>query len=163
MTRPVRLEVPSWLACLRERGRSETGEGALAPDLHTLPPAQPAAYLPAMSASPGGRRAKALLLLLVLLVGGFGLPVTDAIVFHSTAGAPVSTQEVVSAGHEAGPAHLLGCAVWSSPAASTGLPGMPPAPVAILLPSPERPTLCLAVLTTQTSHTLAFPRAPPTV
>jgi hypothetical protein len=116
-----------------------------------------------MSASSGGRRAKALLLLLVLLVGGFGLPVTDAIVFHSTAGAPVSTREVLSARHEAGPAHLLGCAVWSSPATSTGLPGVPLASVATLLRSPEPPSLSSAVLTTQTSHTLAFSRAPPTV
>ena len=116
-----------------------------------------------MSASPGRLRVKALLLLIILLDGGFGLPIVDAVVFHSTAGASASTREGVSAGHALGPGHLLGCAVWSSPATSTGLPGVPPAPVATLLRSPEPAPLSPAVLITQTSLTLACSRAPPTV
>jgi hypothetical protein len=116
-----------------------------------------------MSASPGRLRAKALLLLLVLLVGGFGLPITDALVFHSAVGAPVSTRDGLSSGHDAGPAHLLGCAVWSSPATSTGLPGVPLQPVASLPRSPEPHPQSPAVFAAQTDRTLALPRAPPAV
>ena len=116
-----------------------------------------------MSATPGRLRAKALLLLLILLVGGFGLPITDALVFHSTAGAPLSTRDGLSADHDAAPAHLLGCGIWSSPATSTGLPGVPLSPTAALPrsaePHPHSPT----VLPAQTDRTLALPRAPPAV
>jgi hypothetical protein len=116
-----------------------------------------------MPASPGRLRAKALLLLLILLVGGFGLPITDAVVFHSAAGAPATTRDGLSACHDAGPAHLLGCAVWSSPATSTGLPGVPLSPVASLSSSPEPDPQYPAVFTAQTDRTPALPRAPPAV
>jgi hypothetical protein len=115
-----------------------------------------------MSASSGRLRAKALLLLLVLLVGGFGLPITDALVFHSTAGAPLSPQEELSPGNNSGQAHLLGCAVWSSPATSTGLPSVPLARVVQLSAAPQPQPRPPAGVPTQTDRTLAHSRAPPT-
>lgn len=114
-----------------------------------------------MLRSPGGLRAKALLLLVILLIGGFGLPVTDALVFHSATGAAVPPQDELSGGHDTGKSHLLGCAAWSSPATSTGLPGVP---VALLAPpghSLEPHPLSTAVLSTQNDLSLALSRAPP--
>ena len=114
-----------------------------------------------MSRSPGRQRAKALVLVLVLLVGGFGLPIVDALWFHSTSAGSVSTEVGVSNGHESGASHLLGCAVWSSPATSTGLPCVPATPAVSLAQVREAQLPAFAFLATQFHHTLALPRAPP--
>lgn len=114
-----------------------------------------------MSRSPGRLRAKALLLLLVLLAGGFGLPLTDAMWFHSTSSMSVATEDGVAAAHESGSSHLLGCAVWSSPATSTGLPALTLTPT-ITVAQTARPEPCsLAVFSTRFARTQALPRAPP--
>lgn len=116
-----------------------------------------------MLRSPGRLRAKALVLFLVLLVGGFGLPIVDALWFHSTSNASVSTEVGVGAAHESGTSHLLGCAVWSSPATSTGLPCLPATPtVAVARVSQQLPP-ALTIITTRHDRTLALPRAPPSV
>jgi len=125
------------------------------------PPPNAVPTFPAMSASPGRLRANALALLLVLLVGGFGLPIADALVFHAAVGAPVPSRDAVSAGHQTGPAHLLGCAVWSSPATSTGLPGVPLTPTIALARAPEPHSCFPTARATQTDRTLALSRAPP--
>lgn len=117
----------------------------------------------AMSRSPARMRAKALVLLLVLLVGGFGLPIVDALWFHSTSGAPASTETGIGSAHESGAAHLLGCAVWSSPATSTGLPCVPATPVIALAQLREPALSSHTVLPSQSDRTLALPRAPPSV
>jgi hypothetical protein len=114
-----------------------------------------------MSRSPGRLRAKALLLLLVLLVGGFGLPIVDAMWFHSTSGASVSTEKCIAAAPESATSHLLGCAVWSSPVASTGLPVLPPTPAVTTARAAEPQSASPAVFSTQFARTLALPRAPP--
>jgi hypothetical protein len=116
-----------------------------------------------MSRSPGAVRAKALFLLLILLVGGFGLPIFDGLRFHSKAIAQMAPQDQAGADHDAGRAHLYGCAVWSSPVASTGLPEIT-APTATLAVAPaERPAPPAAVIVIQHGPTLALPRAPPSV
>lgn len=117
----------------------------------------------AMSRSPERMRVKALVLFLVLLVGGFGLPIVDALWFHSTSGAPSSAENGIGSGHESGTDHLLGCAAWSSPATSTGLPCVPATPV--LSPAQLRqPTRTgYTVLPSQSDRSLALPRAPPSV
>ena len=114
-----------------------------------------------MSRSPERLRAKALLLLLLLLAGGFGLPIVDALVFHSATRAPVPTQAGIAGAPESGSAHLLGCAVWSSLATSTGLPCVPLTGSIALARSPEASPLAPADLSTQTDRTLALSRAPP--
>lgn len=114
-----------------------------------------------MSRSPGRLRAKALVLFLVLLVGGFGLPIVDALWFHSTSGTPVSTEVAVGSAHESGTSHLLGCAIWSSPATSTGLPCVPASPTATVAPVREPLRRVLTVFASESDRTLALPRAPP--
>lgn len=116
-----------------------------------------------MSRSPGHLRAKALVLLLVLLVGGFGLPIVDALWFHSTSGTPVSTEVGVGSAHQSGTAHLLGCAVWSSPATSTGLPCIPATPTVAVAQLRESHSPAPTVFFSQSDGTLALPRAPPSV
>ncbi len=116
-----------------------------------------------MFRSPGARRAKALVLLLVLLVGGFGLPIVDGIRFHSKAIAEMAQRDQVAAEHEAGRAHLYGCAVWSSPAASAGLPELGPPATVVAIASTDLPAPASAVTVTQHAPTLALPRAPPSV
>lgn len=143
--------------------RASRGPSVRSPGSAALAPTPTGSYLLPMSRSPGAQRAKALFLLLVLLVGGFGLPIFDGIRFHSKAIAEMATQDQAVADHDAGRAHLYGCAVWSSPAASTGLPefGTPPTTVAVA--STDRPAVPTAVIVTQHGPTLALPRAPPSV
>ena len=114
-----------------------------------------------MSRSPGRLRAKALVLFLVLLVGGFGLPIVDALWFHSTSTATVSTEVGVGGTHGSSTSHLLGCAVWSSPATSTGLPCVPAAPSVESAQAAQPQSPELPVLANQDLHKLALPRAPP--
>jgi hypothetical protein len=116
-----------------------------------------------MSRSPGRLRAKALVLFLVLLVGGFGLPIVDALWFHSTSGTPVSTEVGVGSAHESGTSHLLGCAIWSSPATSTGLPCVPASPAVEVALIREPLPQVLTEFFTRSDRTLALPRAPPSV
>lgn len=114
-----------------------------------------------MPRSPGRLRAKALLLLLVLLVGGFGLPMVDAMWFHSTSRTSVSTDEGIAAAPESGTSHLLGCALWSSPATSTGLPTLRTTPTVTMARAAEPEACSPPVFSTQFARTLALPRAPP--
>lgn len=117
----------------------------------------------AMARTPGRRRAKALVLLIVLLVGGFGLPIVDGLWFHSKAIAQMAAESRVGDNHDSGRAHLFGCAIWSSPAASTGHPAVGSTPnlvlVAVVVPTPS----AVPVFRSQSVPTLALPRAPPSV
>ncbi len=116
-----------------------------------------------MPRSPGRRRANALVLLLVLLVGGFGLPIVDGICFHSAAIAQMDRESHLGTPDDSGRAHMLGCAVWSSPVASAGLPEITPPPVRTLAVGTERVMPPARVVTSQYAPTLALPRAPPSV
>jgi hypothetical protein len=106
-------------------------------------------------------RAKALLLLSVLLMGGFGLPTLDALWFHATIRAPVTSQTALTQAEESGPAHLLGCAVWSSPAASTGLPCVTSSTIGTVTAQVDLPARPGETFRHQTLPTLALPRASP--
>ncbi len=74
------------------------------------------------------RRRSALVLLLALVAGGFGLPVADAVFYHST---PVSTPapatDDISIGTPASSMHFQGCVLWLSALAGSGLTGQAPA------------------------------------
>jgi hypothetical protein len=71
-------------------------------------------------------RAQAILLLLVLMGGGFGLPMMDAVLFHQHGlTAPEDTRSIVSRPLALGTAHALGCALWTTAASGRGLPSFP--------------------------------------
>lgn len=101
-----------------------------------------------------------LLLLLAFLVGGFGLPLADAIIFHSHPGASPVAERILTAGPQAR-SHVQVCSLEQTPATkfaalavAVGLERLPVTtpPVRCLEPglahAPERPTPLL-------------PRAPP--
>ncbi len=116
-----------------------------------------------MARSSGRQRAKALVLLLVLFAGGFGLPIVDGLWFHSKAISHMAAEDQVATTQDSGKAHLLGCAVWSSPAASTGLPEVvdPVVTVAVTIAAPAAhiPAIGLA----RQVPALSLARAPPSV
>lgn len=112
---------------------------------------------------PVRRRASALVLLVVLLVGGFGLPVVDGLWFHSAAIAQMDRDSHVATPDHSGSAHMLGCAVWSSPVASSGLPELGPAPTHAIVVIHEPVVLPTDAVASQAVPTQALPRAPPAV
>jgi hypothetical protein len=116
-----------------------------------------------MSRAPGLRRVHALVLLLVLLVGGFGLPIIDGLCFHSAAIARMDRESHVATPDDSGRAHMLGCAVWSSPVASAGLPELGPPAIRTVAVFTERAVAPARVVSSQSAPTLALPRAPPSV
>lgn len=118
---------------------------------------------PFMFRAPGRRRTNALVLLLVLLVGGFGLPIIDGLCFHSAAIAQMGRESHVATQDDSGRAHMLGCAVWSSPVASAGLPELGPPAIRTVAVLSERLVLPARVASPQSAPTLALPRAPPSV
>ncbi len=116
-----------------------------------------------MARPSGRRRANALVLLLVLLVGGFGLPIVDGLCFHSAAIAQMDRESHVGGPDDSGRAHMLGCAVWSSPVASAGLPELGPPPMHTVAVVTERAVAPARLVVSQAAPTLALPRAPPSV
>lgn len=116
-----------------------------------------------MARPSGRRRANALLLLLVLLVGGFGLPIVDGLCFHSAAIGQVDRESQVATPDDSGRAHMLGCAVWSSPVASAGLPQFGPSSIQAVGMVTERAIVPVQRPASRSAPTLALPRAPPSV
>lgn len=116
-----------------------------------------------MARPAGRRRANALVLLLVLLVGGFGLPIIDGLCFHSAAIAQMDRESHVAIPDDSGRAHMLGCAVWSSPVASAGLPELGPPSIQVASVVTERAIPAARVAPSRPTPTPALPRAPPSV
>jgi hypothetical protein len=115
-----------------------------------------------MHRSPLRLRAQALVLLLTLLAGAFGLPLLDAVMFHSTARASATAApDRLQAGHLTGMAHGLGCAIWTGAASGTGLPGPTPGRATLATRSAECPPTPPFVLSSQTDLSLRHSRAPP--
>lgn len=111
-----------------------------------------------------GARSQALILLLTLLGGAFGLPLLDALAFHSTAQATeAAAPDQLGAGHSTGVAHALGCAVWTSAASGTGLPGALHARTLLGRGSTDCGHRPPSLLHTQTDLSLVRSRAPPRV
>jgi hypothetical protein len=111
---------------------------------------------------PGILRAQALFLSFTLLLGGFGLPLLDAVWFHLTPTAWPDRVEITLEGqHSGGVAHALGCTVLTSAASGRGLP-VPGSPVAPESPQSVGPALDpRSIPITSTDLTLSLPRAPP--
>jgi len=115
-----------------------------------------------MHRSPLRLPAQALVLLLTLLAGAFGLPLLDAAMFHSTARASATAApDRLEAGHTTGVAHGLGCAIWTGAASGTGLPGSTPARATLAARSAECPPAPPFVFFSQADLSLRHSRAPP--
>jgi hypothetical protein len=111
------------------------------------------------------RRLPAFLLLLALLGGGFGLPLADALIYHSST-THLSIASATSATPESavqprsGPAHLLGCVLWLSALTGSGLQSSAPVLRASAVASSLATRVALTVYT-QTDLSLGLSRAPP--
>jgi len=112
--------------------------------------------------STGSLRAQALVLAATLLIGGLGLPLLDAVCFHS---APLATaqheRQALSGPDTPAAAHLLGCAVLTAAVVDRGLPAVCTPPI---VAGPDLPAPYVAVLSippSKTDHTLSQSRAPP--
>ncbi|HXI19904.1 MAG TPA: hypothetical protein VNH46_02390 [Gemmatimonadales bacterium] len=109
------------------------------------------------------RRAQATLLALILLTGGVGLPVIDAVWFHHippvTATRPGPSALGVAVG---GQAHIFGCAIPAA-VSVTGLPAA--APTTVVQHPPVSTVVVAARPATipQTEPVLQQSRAPPVV
>ena len=110
----------------------------------------------------GRLRIQALVLASTLVLGGLGLPLLDAVLFHST---QIAT--TAPAGNQVGPqdgcgvAHLLGCAVLTAAVVDRSLPAVG-APLIVSAPRVAEPRIAPpAIPSTQTDLSLSQSRAPP--
>ena len=115
------------------------------------------------------RRFPALVLLLALVAGGFGLPIADALIYHSTpvredhsrSAAASSLAESGTVDAPTSSMHLQGCVLWLSGVTGSGVvPNSPTlalgevAPVEASFTAPQ-------FVVTQTDIALGQSRAPP--
>ncbi len=109
-------------------------------------------------------RAQAFLLMLVLMGGGFGLPLVDAVLFHQHGlKAPTDSRSIVSRPLALGAAHALGCALWTNAASGRGLPSFSAPRAVILRWVREARLLDAQVPVSPADSTLRQSRAPPLV
>jgi len=110
------------------------------------------------------RRLPALILVLCLFGGGLGLPLLDALVFHSSGAAEAaSVQDEWTRVHTHGSAHALGCHLWAGAASGTGLPSVGCQPPAVVQ-EPDHPKYPPSVVAdARTDLSLRYSRAPPQV
>jgi hypothetical protein len=108
------------------------------------------------------RRWSALLLLFALIGGGIGLPVADALVYHSSPvqrSAPVTDDQTLSA--PASTLHLQGCVLTLSGMSGSGLAGSSPTVAVATEVAVVAPFAAPLTVLTQTDLTLGQSRAPP--
>src|SRR5690349_6448056 len=108
------------------------------------------------------RRLPALMLLLALVAGGFGLPIADAILYHSTPTAtPVQHTDDLAVGAPATAVHVQSCVLWLSALTGSGVVAKSPVlAVAQVTPAVAAYSTPQFVVT-QTDITLGQSRAPP--
>jgi hypothetical protein len=107
-------------------------------------------------------RLHALWLLLMFLGGSLGLPLGDALIFHSTARtAPAAAPDQLDGGHDSGVAHALGCAFWTIAVSGAGLPGPDQPRTAVVPAVVECEASPQPLRLTQTDISLGHSRAPP--
>lgn len=108
------------------------------------------------------RRWSALVLLFALIGGGMGLPIADALIYHSTPTSPAAHHtDQVAIGAPASKVHLQNCALVLSGLAGSGIAGTSPVvetgsstTVVTRFTTPE-------VVLTQSDVSLGQSRAPP--
>lgn len=102
------------------------------------------------------------MLLLALVVSGFGLPIADAIVYHSTpTSTPAHHTDDVAVSAPTNTTHLQSCALWLSALTGSGVAATSPVlAVAAMVPTVTSFTTPQFVIT-QTDIALGLSRAPP--
>lgn len=108
------------------------------------------------------RRFPAVLLALCLFGGGLGMPLLDALAFHSSGAAEsAATTDEWTRVHIHGNAHALGCSLWTCVASGTGLPSAG-SHAPLVVPQADHPKYPLpAVSGARADLALSRSRAPP--
>jgi hypothetical protein len=108
------------------------------------------------------RRFSALVLLLALVAGGFGLPVADAVLYHSTpAGTPAHHTDDVALSTPTSSMHLQGCVIWLSALTGSGIGAQSPTLSVALVHTTSSHFTTPPFVVTQTDVSLGHSRAPP--
>jgi hypothetical protein len=108
------------------------------------------------------RRLSALVLLLALVAGGFGMPVADAVLYHSTPASPPAHQaDDIAFGTPTSSTHLQGCVLWLSALTGSGISGEGPTLSAGRATSNDIRFTHPQVVVLQSDLALGQPRAPP--
>jgi hypothetical protein len=105
------------------------------------------------------RRAGSLALLLSLVGGGLGLPVFDAVVFHTPGRGNPPERTLAAPGSVAG--HAQVCILGRIAPQSRGLPAPSAQLVIVAVERPSEPYLPAAMPASQSRPTLQLSRAPP--